>query len=194
MTDTAKAGGCSTQLAGVKNSDLDLELVRDAIDRTAEMIKEYDIQNRIDYPFTMDFSNPLRPQDFAESYPGTKHIIYFNRDAYRSKEALEKEYKKLESEGFFVRGTTYKSIPYHEIGHIIADIFGINSIEIAKQITGLDTEKKVLDHVAENLSIYASKPGGDEIISECFSAVYSGVNNDFALKFFDECSKIILRK
>lgn len=80
------------------------------------------------------------------------------------------------------------------MGHIIADVFNINPLDLAKKITGLQDEKDVLDKMIEVLSEYASKPGGDEIIAECYSAVLSGVNNEFALKFTQECDKIILKE
>ena len=45
------------------------------------------------------------------------------------------------------------------------------------------------------LSDYAGKLlDGSEIIAECYSCVMSGVNNRFALKFVEECDKIILEK
>lgn len=182
------------QLAGVKKSDLDLRLVQDAIDKVAEVLDRYRIREKLDYPFTMDFSHVLRDDDFAESYPGTSHIIYFNKNAYRSLDALKKEYEKREEKNFFVKGTDYRAIPYHEMGHIIADIFNINPLDLAKKITGLQDEKDVLDRMIEVLSEYASKLGGDEIIAECYSAVLSGINNEFALKFTQECDKIILEE
>ena len=74
------------------------------------------------------------------------------------------------------------------MGHIIADVFNINPLDLAKK-TGLQDEKNVLDKMIEVLSEYASKPGVDEIIAECYSAVLSGVNNEFALKFTQECDK-----
>ena len=182
------------QIAGVKKSDLDLELVRDAIDRVSEVLDKYNIREKLDHPFIMDFSHSLRSADFAESYPGTNHIIYFNKDAYRSLDALENEYKKREEKYFFVKGTDYRAIPYHEMGHIIADIFNINPLELALRLTGAENEKVLREELKSKLSEYASKIGGDEIIAECYSAVLSEIDNEFALKFVKECDKIILEK
>ena len=182
------------QIAGVKKSDLDLELVRDAIDRVSEVLDKYNIRDKLDHPFIIDFSHSLRSADFAESYPGTNHIIYFNKDAYRSLDALENEYKKREEKYFFVKGTDYREIPYHEMGHIIADIFNINPLELALRLTGAENEKVLREELKSKLSEYASKIGGDEIIAECYSAVLSEIDNEFALKFVKECDKIILEK
>lgn len=182
------------QTAGVKKSDLDLELVRDAIDRVSEVLDKYSIREKLDHPFIMDFSHSLRSADFAESYPGTNHIIYFNKDAYRSLDALENEYKKREEKYFFVKGTDYRAIPYHEMGHIIADVFNIDAMSIAKKLINAENEDDFINTLKSKLSIYATKEGGDEIIAECYSAVLSGVNNAFALQFIEECDKIILEK
>ena len=176
-------------LRGVKGSDMDLDLVRNAVDKTSEIVNKYGIQDRMAEPFTLDFSHTLDSADFAVTYPGTKHLIYFNRDAFRSAEALVEAYL---AGGRFVPGTTCRSIPYHEMGHIIADIFDIDPLPIAKKISGKTTAKEVSEYVMEHLSIYAgARLDGSEIISECYSAVFSGVQNDFALRFVSECDKII---
>lgn len=179
------------KIAGIKDSTIDRELAKDVIDRASEIVDYYGLSSRMQHPFTVDFSSALRSVDFAESFPDTHHIVYFNKDAYRSAEALKKEYAILEESGFFVKGTDYRAIVYHEMGHIIGDIYGIDSMKIAKKILGMNDEADVLDYLREALSIYSSKVGGDEIIAECFSAVYSGVDNSFALKFVEECDKII---
>ena len=181
-------------IAGVKGSYLDLELVQDAIDKVDEVLNKYGMRERFDRTFTMDFSHSLKSTDFATSYPGTNYIVYFNKDAYRNREVLQAEYKELEKNKFFVRGTDYKSIPYHEMGHIIADVFNINPLEVALRLTGAENEKVLREELKSKLSEYASKIGGDEIIAECYSAVLSGIDNEFALKFVKECDKIILEK
>lgn len=176
-------------LRGVKGSDVDLDLLRNAVDKTSEIISKYDLQAKLGEPFTLDFSHALYSADFAVTYPGTKHLIYFNRDAFRSAEALAEAYMEG---GRFVPGATYKSIPYHEMGHLIADIFDINPLPIAKRISGETTWPGLREYLKKNLSIYsADAADGSEIIAECYSAVFSGTNNEFALRFVAECDKII---
>ena len=80
------------------------------------------------------------------------------------------------------------------MGHIIADVFNINPLEVALRLTGAENEKVLREELKSKLSEYASKIGGDEIIAECYSAVLSGIDNEFALKFVKECDKIILEK
>lgn len=189
IREYAKSKGIA--INGIKDSMIDKTLAFDIIDKTAEMIERYDLANKFRFPFTVDFSHSLRSIDFAESYPDTYHIIYFNKDAYRSLTALEREYSIIEKRRFFVKGTTYRSIPYHEMGHIVEDVYGIDSMEIAKRILNVRQDSEVLELLSEILSEYSSAANGGEIISECFSAYYSGVANDFVLKFMEECDKII---
>ncbi|MDO5138572.1 MAG: hypothetical protein Q4D71_08980 [Oscillospiraceae bacterium] len=66
---------------------------------------------------------------------------------------------------------------------------------IAKRILGTATDVDTLEEVKKQLSRYAADAeDGSEIISECFSAVYGGADNSFALRFLEECDKIISRK
>ena len=53
-------------------------------------------------------------QDYAESHPGN---ITINCNAFRNAEALKEDYAKMMESGFFVHGTSYKDIIYHEMGH-----------------------------------------------------------------------------
>ena len=108
---------------------------------------------------------------------------------------LEIEYDKLANEGWFVKGTDYNSIIYHEIGHAVTNVYGLSPMKIAKEVTGLNSNQSVVNFVLNNLSEYSSKDlKGREIISEVFSSVYSKTNNQFALKYFEECVKIILKR
>lgn len=52
-----------------------------------------------------------------------------------------------------------------------------------------------MEYLKDNLSTYASEyEDGLEIVSECFSGVFSGLNNEFALKVVDECDRIKSKK
>ena len=182
-------------LRGVKNSDLDKELVVETISSVNRILDKYNIRENIDYPFELDFSHSLLDNDFAQTFEGTKHIIYFNKKAYRNKNALINNYNINSESGYFVKGTNYKAIPYHELGHIIQDVYNIDPMSIAKEITGLEENAEVIEKVIKDLSKYSGKDlDGSEIIAECFAAVENGVKNDFALKFVDKCVNIIKRR
>ena len=128
----------------------------------------------------------------ADDFAVTKgHIIHINADAFRNADDLAKEYESLSKEGWFVKGTNYRSIIKHETGHVVANIYGINSLEIAMDITG-SSRKEVMRYVSSSLSEYAGAfKDGSEIISEVFSDVFGTDNpSEFSLRFIEECVKI----
>lgn len=101
------------------------------------------------------------------------------------------KYESLSKEGWFVKGTDYRSIVKHETGHVVANIYGINGMEIAMDITG-NSRKEVMRYISSNLSEYAGAfKDGSEIISEVFSDVFGSDNpSEFSLRFIEECDKI----
>ena len=119
------------------------------------------------------------------------HIIHINADAFRNADVLDEEYESLSKEGWFVKGTDYRSIVKHETGHVVANIYGINGMEIAMDITG-NSRKEVMRYISSNLSEYAGAfKDGSEIISEVFSDVFGSDNpSEFSLRFIEECDKI----
>jgi SPP1 gp7 family putative phage head morphogenesis protein len=183
-------------LRGFKNSDVDIELAKEFIDDASSMIEKYPILKGTDKkPFTFELANGMSSADFAETPPGVTHIIKLNADAMRDKTKLMEEYSKLANDGWFVKGTDYHSIIYHEMGHIISDKYDIDSLEIAKSAfnsLGKNYNKgEILDYLEENLSQYSvAKKDGSEIISEVFSAYHQEINGDFVLTFMKMCDII----
>ena len=121
---------------------------------------------------TISLDEHMKADDFAIT---RGHIIYINADAFRDINILRKEYDKLAREGWFVKGTDYRSIIRHETGHVVANIYGINGMEIAMDITG-NSRKEVMRYISSNLSEYAGAfKDGSEIISEVFSDVFGSI-------------------
>lgn len=60
-----------------------------------------------------DFNNV---EDFAKA---TRKTIIFNKRIYDDSELLGKLYEESVETRHFVRATTYRSVPFHEVGHII---------------------------------------------------------------------------
>ena len=79
-----------------------------------------------------------------------------------------------------MKGTDYKSIVIHELGHVFSGRYNINGLEIAKKNTGL-SENDTLSYLKDNLSVYSgSRRNGHEIIAEVFSDYFNNKNtNDF---------------
>ena len=121
--------------------------------------------------------------------------IFFNSMAYGDRYSLQKEYQKLANNRWFVKGTDYKALVFHEFGHIVASEYSVDSMLIAKEILGTATNAETLEQVKIKLSRYAADASdGSEIIAECFAAVYGGAPNDFALSFVEACDKIISKE
>lgn len=179
-------------LRGFKDSDVDIELTKEFIDESALMIEKYPIlKGDSKRPFTLELSRYLSDEDFAQTRPGVTHIIELNANYMRDKSLLSREYKLKADEGWFVKGTDYKSVIIHEIGHLIGDKKDIDGLEIAKSILNTTSADIVFKHLEDNLSIYSSAVmDGSEIISEALSAYESGNSNDFVLTFLKMCGII----
>lgn len=179
------------KLVSFKNFDGDVELIREIIDNANIVLQDFPrlaegkSQLQIHNSFNMD------DDDFAQTI---NNKIFINNFAFRSRQLLSKEYGRLAAEKWFVSGTDYTSIIYHELGHAVSNVYGLSSMKIAKEVTGL-SNREIIEYVKHNLSEYSSKSlNGSEIISEVFSSVYSKTNNSFALKFYMECVRIILER
>lgn len=180
------------KLVSFQNFDGDIELIHEMIDNAENVIKDFPILANGKTQLQIHNSFGMNDDDFAQTV-GNK--IFINNFAYRDRKLLEQEYNKLVKEGWFVKGTNCNSIIYHELGHAVTNVYGLSPMKIAKQITGLKYEDQVIDFVKKNLSEYSGQLiNGREIISEVFSSVYSKTNNQFALKYFDECAKIIAKR
>ena len=44
----------------------------------------------------------------------------------------------LSDDGKFVQGTDYRSVARHEVGHVVANIYGISPMQVAEQILPMD--------------------------------------------------------
>ena len=183
-------------LQGFKNSDVDISLTKEAIDTAVELFERYpELQGSIRKPFTLYLDRYMRSVDFAEVKEKVPHILRLNSDSYRNKRALQTEYGKLADEGWFVRGTSYKSVIYHEMGHMVSDVYGIDGLSVMKKVLGTDSTAETLLWCKNNLSCYSFKSDGSEIISEAFSAFY-GTDNPIReiVDFMAICDKMILER
>ena len=119
------------------------------------------------------------------------HLIFLNAHLFSDMEYLQSEYELAMNQGKFVANTNYRSIIRHELGHVVANIYKFSSMEIAKDILKCKSRTEVVKYVKENLSLYSAEyEDGREIIAECFSGYYSGINNDFANSFVERCIQL----
>ena len=190
-----KINSLGFKVNGLKDFDGDPQLLIDCLEKTQAVRTKYPglfegpkqpIISKV-IPNGITFSN----DDFAVT---NGHSIAINSYALRDKEILKNEYAKLAEEGWFVKGTDYKSIVVHELGHVFSNRYHINSLEIAKKILDKE-ENKIYEYLLTNLSKYSAKRGGVEIISEVFSDYFNNKHpSSFSLKFIEELDKIVLEE
>lgn len=102
-----------------------------------------------------------------------QRIISINSKLFNNRDCLEREYQMLVDAGKFVKGTTYRSVAWHELGHIVANIYSIEPMKVAKQVMENHSSADIIKYIKRNLSLYAADyEDGKEFISECFSAYY----------------------
>ena len=173
------------ELSGFKHYDGDTQTLMDLINDADSVAKNYPKIKEGKRKFTISLDDTLSGDDFAVT---NGHIVSINAKAYRNTKKLSEEYSKAVEDGWFVRGTDYHAIIKHEIGHVVANAYGHDCIQVASKCTGIKKNTKLMEYIEENLSLYAiSRSDGSEIISECFASVYGSEKpSDFALKFVEE--------
>jgi hypothetical protein len=180
-------------LKGTSGTDIDVPLICEAIDDAALMLEKYPELRVIGgKPFGLYIDKNMKPNDFAEVSKRSPQLIHLNEKAYRDRDALAAEYALCVADGWFVAGTDYHHIIYHEFGHVLGDYYRINVISITQIIFGLDS-KTIITKLRKELSKYSVDIEG-EIISEMISASMKSDPEEFVLNFIDECDKIITKK
>lgn len=171
-------------LKGFKKSDVDIALVKELIDDAEKMLTKY--PELKDTKFSI-LRAPMNDADFASAVAVHNQIV-LNSKALRDRRTFVQEYKKLVNEGWFVKGTNYHSVIYHEFGHLVGSKRNIDGMEVMKNVLGTTSNTEVLEFCDDRLSEYSSAlKDGREIISEIFSAYEGGRNDEFILTFMRLC-------
>lgn len=179
-------------IGDLADTDLCEASVHEVIDDAVIFLERYPElrTGRPHISFTADYMNTSRT--FAGT---TNHLVSISVDAYRDLERLEEEYQKLVKDHWFPQGTDHHALIAHEIGHVIHHHYPeIDPLDIAMRLSGKQTHTDLVIFLRENLSVYSAEyADGREIISECYACVLTGTDNGFALKFVEECDKIIAK-
>ena len=173
------------KLEGFKKYAGDIHLIKEMLDDIVIVAKDFPkiLEGRKSLVVRLDEN--LLESDFATT---NRHLISINARIFNNREYLEKEYQLLADIGMFVEGTNYRSIIRHELGHVVAYTYRIDTIRIAKQILNQDNIDKIYEYIMNNLSLYAAEyEHGVEFISESFSAYYSNIDNFFAKEYLNMC-------
>lgn len=175
-------------LTGYAKTDVDVSLMKKVMDDADSLLQKYpELRGTKEKPFTLKIVNGMEANDFAMTSTGNdSHVIQLNANAFRDEKKLAEEYQKLVDEGWFVKGTTYRSIIIHEMGHMYANTHKTNIMKICKEILKTDNIG-VIAYVQKNLSSYSSVfADGTEIISEVFSSFFGGKPKEFEKMFMQK--------
>lgn len=63
-----------------------------------------------------------------------RNTLLKNARIFNNWDYLKAEYQMVAEHGHFVKGTDYRSVIRHEAGHVVAQLYGIDSMNIAKEI------------------------------------------------------------
>ena len=186
LSDYAKEK--NVKISNFKRYTGDINIIKTALDDIASIALDFPriLEGRRKLELNLDFYSS--DDVFATT---VHHIIYINASLYSSEEYLSSEYDLAVQQGKFVKNTNYRSIIRHETGHVVANIYKINPMQVAKSILGLEYDYEVLNYIKNELSLYAADfPDGREFISESFSGYYSNVDNNFARLFVGKCKML----
>ena len=175
------------RLEGFKRFSGNISLIKELIEDVVVVAKDFPeiLVGRKSVVIRLDDYAP--DNDFATT---DRHLISINSKMYNDKEYLVKEYKTLSEQGKFVKGTDYRGVIRHELGHVVANVYGIVPMEVAKEILPNNRIPEILEYVYDNISEYAAAyEDGREFISECFAAYYGSVDNKFVKEYVEICKK-----
>ena len=175
-------------LTGYAKTDVDVSLMKQVMDDASSLLRTYpELSGTKEKPFTLKVVNGMDANDFAMTARGNdSHIIQLNANAFRDEKKLAEEYQKLVDDGWFVKGTTYRSIVMHEMGHMYANTHKTDIMKICKEVLKTDNSG-VIAYVQKNLSSYSSVfADGTEIISEVFSSFFGGKPKEFEKMFIQK--------
>ena len=166
----------------------DIKIIEQVIDDILPITLDFPLllSNKKGVCLELDYSMGT---DFATTLFG--HTIHLNAIYYSNLEMLISDYNEAVQANRFVKETDWHSIIRHEIGHVVANLYHIDAMKIAKQILNTNSDLKVLDVLADELSLYSVEfDDGREIISEAFSGYYSNTDTVFSKKFVNECIRL----
>ena len=181
--------------SGLKRSDSDPVLIREAIDSAGAVLLRYpELQNSTYGQIVFYISQSMNNDDYALVNPDRPNVIYLNANAYRDLETLKTDYSKYVKSGRFPKGTTYNSIAVHELGHFYQHVHEMSNeeiITIAKEALPKDNAEPLFKYLNKHLSKYSAEyEDGSEIISEVFADFFtSNSPTDFSKAFIDILEK-----
>lgn len=120
----------------------------------------------LQYHDILNQSGRIDPDTFAMVNGRT---ITLNRFMYDDTEHLKREYAELVKSGHFTKGTDYRNVIDHEMGHVLAkrDRAYAKRCEAAVLRLAEESGESAPAFIRKNISIYAETPG--ELLAELFA-------------------------
>ena len=116
------------------------------------------------------------------------NTLTLNRFMYDDTDFLKREYDSLMQSGHFAKGTDYRNVIDHEMGHIIAkrDRTFANRVKSVVNKLAEASGTNLSDFVRRNISKYADSPG--ELLPEIIAQASSKSDN-IATKILEEANR-----
>lgn len=178
------------RLSGFKDFVGDIKTIKLVIDDIAEIARDFPkiLDGKEGAILELDYN---LGSDFATTVSG--HIIHLNGGYFADVDEMQEEYAEGVAKRRFVKGTDWRAIARHETGHVVANLYHINPMEIAHTIKAGKSRARILEDLEDDLSLYSAEyEDGREIISECFSAFYSKTGNPFAEDYIALCKEVVV--
>ncbi len=118
----------------------------------------------------------MTDNDYAGYVPNTG-TIHLNPFFYNNFEKMQKVYSSDVSKKYHPVGTDYRATIFHEFGHRVEHIDGINPKKQVKTLFEETfgrhyTRKQADEWIKSNLSVYAAEGDFNDFIAECFAEYY----------------------
>ncbi|MFA0814905.1 MAG: hypothetical protein ACC608_03875 [Anaerofustis sp.] len=136
---------------------------------------------------------------FAMINKNDPNTIRFNKRIYDDTAYLKAEYQKLVDEGFYVKGTDYQSVSYHEMGHVLNRLLGADKvitrvIEQKAREYNLSSKDFLEKYVSGYSSLYKeSSKSYSELLPELLSGIYVSKDSE-QVRLFREILINIINK
>ncbi|MBR1633642.1 MAG: hypothetical protein IJ682_01120 [Lachnospiraceae bacterium] len=177
------------RISGFRNFVGDIETIKKILDDIYEIGQDFPkiLDERAGVVLELDYD--MDDEDFATTDSG--HIIRLNASYFSDVNKMSAEYERLANEKHFVYGSDWRAIGRHEAGHVVANVYSIEPLDIAFGIKNTTRKVELFEFLKRDLSLYSTAyEDGREIISESFSCYYSKIDNLFVKEFVQACMDI----
>ena len=176
------------RLSGFRNYVGDIAVIKAVIDDIVEISKDFPriIDERNGIVLYLDYD--MSDDDFATTDDYLGHEIHLNAGLFSDLNILAENYSQQVQTGRFVKDTTWRSIIRHEVGHVVEHLYRLDIIKFTEDVFDEKSRVEIIKRLKKELSIYSAEYFDcREVISECFSAYYSKIDNEIAYSFVTKC-------